>query len=54
MNNEHSPIPAKDFTESFATIKPRFRDDSLAVGAGVTAIIVLGLTILGLVVILWF
>jgi hypothetical protein len=49
METEHEPVPATQYEESYASTP--YRDDlTLAIGCGVTAVIVLFLTILGLVV----
>ena len=46
---EYEPVPANQYQESYGTTE--YRDDtSLAIGCGVTAVIVLFLTIVGLVV----
>jgi len=48
METEHNPVPSSDYVESYATTE--YRDDhSLAIGCGVTAVIVIFLTIVGLV-----
>lgn len=48
MEIEHEPVPASQYRESYGTTE--YRDDtSLAIGCGVTAVIVLFLTIVGLV-----
>lgn len=48
METEYEPVPATEYVESYATTE--YKDDySLAVGCGVTAVLVLFLTIVGLV-----
>jgi hypothetical protein len=48
METEHEPVPATQYEESYASTP--YRDDlTLAVGCGVTAVIVLFLTIVGMV-----
>jgi len=48
METEHNPVPATQYEDSYASTP--YRDDlSLAVGCGVTAVLVLFLTIVGLV-----
>jgi hypothetical protein len=48
METEHNPVPASEYVESYGTTE--YKDDhSLAIGCGVTAVLVLFLTIVGLV-----
>ena len=48
METEYEPQPATNYCDSYATTQ--YRDDhQLAIGAGITAIIVLTLTIIGIV-----
>ena len=48
MENEYKPVPASEYVESYGSTE--YRDDnSLAIGCGVTAILELFLTIVGLV-----
>jgi hypothetical protein len=49
METEYEPVPANQYEDSYASTP--YRDDySLAVGCGVTAVLILFLTIVGLVV----
>ena len=48
METEYEPVPANQAAESYGSTE--YRDDtSLAIGCGVTAVLVLFLTIVGLV-----
>jgi hypothetical protein len=49
-NQEHEPTAWNEYQPSYGSTKPRTESDSLAVGCGVVAVIVLFLTILALVV----
>jgi len=48
METEYEPQPATQYEDSYAST-PYLDDHSLAVGCGVTAVLVLFLTIVGLV-----
>lgn len=46
------PIKHQDVKQSYASTKPRYESDSIIIGCGVVAVIVLFLTIVGIITIM--